>query len=209
MANLFQAAKKKGKTPAAKKAEREEVVIKDIAFQNDLENLAKVNTEIGKLVAESKILTAEIKERAITEFKKLYKETGKFPGSFDIRGTAKGKKSASMMFLPTDRYLKIDEERAKELKGEFGNEIVEEETTYIMDTKLVEKYGMHISNLISKSKKITDDDKAKLISAVTNFTVTKGTIKDAQDYVTKGITLEHIIENIAPVYQMKNIKVDK
>jgi len=206
MDNLFQAAKKK---PAAKKAEREEVVINEKIFHQDLTRLVKVNTEISKLSAESKILSSEIKDRARTEFAKLFKSTGKFTGSFDIIGTVTGKKNASLMFLPTDRYIKIDEDRAEELREEFGDEIVTEETVFTMDSKLIEKYGSVISDLIKNCKKIEVNDKPKLISATVTYTVTKGTLQVADKYVTKKMPLDEVLDNISPVYQMKNLKIDE
>ena len=44
------------------------------------------------------------------------------------------------MFLPTDMYIKIDEERSEELKKKYGEDIVTEKTVYTMDTELVDNY---------------------------------------------------------------------
>ena len=76
-----------------------------------------------------------------------------------------------------------------------------------MDATLVEKYADVIGELIEKCGKITQDDKEKLISAVVKYEVTKGTIADLKTkYATKPIN--EVLEDIKPVYQMKNVKID-
>jgi|694.fasta_scaffold75973_8 hypothetical protein len=205
MANLFKAAKEQGSTPAAK-SNKEEILVKDSSFHTTLTRLAEVNQELDALSSESKILTEEVKERSIHEFAKAYESTGKFTGSFNIRATgAKGKPDASFMFIPTDRYTTIDEERFNCLTEQFGEEIAEETTTYTMDSELIEKYGEIISDLIEKCKKIEDGDKKKLIKAVTKFNVRKGTISNLTKF--EGHKIENLLANIKPVYQMKNVKV--
>jgi predicted nucleotide-binding protein (sugar kinase/HSP70/actin superfamily) len=206
MANLFKAAKESGTKPSAKK-EKEEIVITDKDFHTTLHRLAEVNSKIDELAAESKILSEDVRQRAITEFAKDYEDKGKFTGSFNIRATgAKGKSDASLMFLPTDRYITIDEERYNELNEQYGD-IAEENTTYTMDSALIEKYGDVISELISKCKAIDEKDKAKLISATTKYNVKKGTISRIPELVTEDF--ETVLSDIRPVYQMKNVKIEE
>lgn len=206
MANLFKAAKESGVKPSAKK-EKEEIVINDKEFHGTLHRLAEVNSKMDELAAESKILSEEVRQRAITEFAKDYEDKKKFTGSFNLRATgAKGKADASLMFLPTDRYITIDEERYNELENQYGD-IVEENTTYTMDSALIEKYGDVISDLISKCKAIAENDKKKLISAVTKYNVKKGTISRIPELVTEDF--ETVLSDIRPVYQMKNIKIEE
>jgi len=95
------------------------------------------------------------------------------------------------------------------LQEEFGDEIVTEETVFTMDSKLIEKYGSVISDLIKNCKKIEVNDKPKLISATVTHTVTKGTLQVADKYVTKKMPLDEVLDNISPVYQMKNLKIDE
>lgn len=207
MANLFDKAKAKGATAADKKADKVEVVVTDPQFHTTLSRLAEVNAEIDALSAESAVLGAEAKERGKEEYKKLYDANLKHPGSFIIKAVVPTQKSASFMFITADRYIKINEERANELKAKYGEEIVEEKTTYIMDTALVEKYGEVISGLIEKCKGIPDADKEKLISAVTTLEVKKGTIGDLKTKYPL-VPVNEAIDDIKPVFQMKNIKID-
>jgi hypothetical protein len=204
--NLFKAAKEKGAT-ASGAPQKTEVVITDAKFHLNLTRLAEVNRQIDELSAESSVLNAEVKERSISEFAKLYENSGKYPGSFIIRGEGMKKfPSASLMFIPTDKYIKIGEERFEELRSTYGEDIVEETTAYNMDAKLVEQYGELLSDAISKIKGIPDNDKKKLISAVTSYSVKKGTISDLDKF---GATIPEMLEEIKPVYQMKNVKIDE
>ena len=205
MANLFKAAKEKGAT-ASPSPQKTEVEVNDPKFHLNLTRLAEVNKQIDELSAESSILAAEVKERSISEFAKLYETTGKYPGSFIIRGTGMKKlPAASLMFIPTDKYIKIGEERYNDLVDTYGEDIASEKTTYNMNSELVEKYGELLSNAIAKIKEIPDSDKAKLISAITSFEIKKGTISDLDKF---GGTIPEMLEEVKPIYQMKNVKVE-
>jgi hypothetical protein len=204
--NMFAKAKAKGATKAAK-PQKEEVIIKDPNFHMNLHRLATINSEIDTLSAEAAVLGAEVKERGISEFTRLYQSTEKYPGSFNIQATGfKGLDTASFMFIPTDRYIKIDEDRYNELTETHGEGIATETTTYIMDSKLVEKHGETISELIAKCKSIPQEDKDALIQAVVSYTVAKGTISDLTKY---DATIPEMLEDIKPVYQLKNVKIDE
>jgi hypothetical protein len=87
----------------------------------------------------------------------------------------------------------------------FGEDIATEKTTYNMNSELVEKYGELLSNAIAKIKEIPDSDKAKLISAITSFEIKKGTISDLDKF---GGTIPEMLEEVKPIYQMKNVKVE-
>lgn len=208
MGNLFNKAKEAGSDATVKKNDKEIVEINDPMFHLNLSRLAEVNKEIDELAAESAVLGNEIKQRAIKEYGLLYDRTLKHPGSFIIKAVVKDLKPASLMFITADRYIKVDKVRAAELREKYGDEIVEEKTTYMMDTALVEKYGEVISNLIEGCKSIPEADKEKLISAVVSYEVKKGTIGDLKTrYASKPV--EEVIEDVKPVFQMKNIKIEE
>jgi hypothetical protein len=207
--NIFKEAKAKGAT-ASPKPQKEEVIVNDSRFHLNLTRLAELNRQIDELTAEQALIVGEVKERCIREFIDLYKRNGKFPGSFIIRGTSKAAKlkPTSLMFIATDKYLKIGEERHLELQSTYGTEISNEKTTYIMNTELIEKYGEIISELISKCKAIPDDDKRKLIGASTSYEVKKGTVNEAiERFPDHDLTL--LIDDVKPIYQMKNVKIDE
>jgi hypothetical protein len=205
MANLFKAAKEKAQV-AEKKSTKDEIVINDSAFHGNISKMVELNKKIDELAAESKILNEEIRSRSIDEFVNLYEKNQKFPGSFNIRAIADGAPDATYMFIPVDRYISIDKDRYEELQSIYGEEIVEESTTYSMNSELVEKYGEVLSDLIENCSEIDDRDKMKLISAVSKFSVRKGTISNLPLF--ENHAFGEILENIKPVYQIKNVKVE-
>lgn len=220
MANLFSKAKETGATAPAKN-DKVIVEITDPLFHTTLARLADVNKELDELSAEGGILAAEVKARGIEEMKKLYESNLRFPGSFLIKALAEDQNPASFLFITQDKYIKVDEERSQELANKYGPSIVDEDTTFIMDTKLVEKYGEVISDLIMNSPDIANEDKEKLISAKVAYSVKKGTIHDLKTkYSTvtlnegeeneevKTYNLDEVIEDIRPVYHLKNVRLE-
>ena len=196
--NLFAAAKTAAPAKPAK-AQKEVVKINSIAAE--LERLAQVQEQIDALSAEAKLLTETVKAESINAFVDLYEKKASYPGSFEIEAG-----NASMLFIPMDKYITINEERAEELQSKYGAEIVEENTTYTMDAALVEKYGEEISNLIMKSKKIAEEDKSKLIGATVKYAVKKGTITAiTEKFADYGV--DEVVMDIKPVFSMKNVKL--
>ena len=195
--NLFAAAKT---AAPAKPAKAPKEVVKIDSIASDLERLAQVQEQIDALTAEAKLLTETVKSESINAFVNLYEKKASYPGSFEIEAGR-----ASMLFIPMDKYITINEERASELASKYGEEMVEEQTIYTMDSALVEKYGEEISNLIMKSKKISEEDKEKLIGANVKYTVRKGTISVITDkFADFGV--DEVVMDIKPVFSMKNVK---
>ena len=108
------------------------------------------------------------------------------------------------MFLPSDKYITITPERAEVLKGEFGDEIVEEKISFAFDNEMVEKYGEIISDLIENSN-IPDVDKGKIIKAVAAYSIAKGTIDKLKDYGN----VSEVMEAVKPVISLKNVSIIK
>jgi hypothetical protein len=196
--NLFAVAKEKA--PEKKAASKEKNAVQVNHITDELERLAEINEKIDALTAEAKMLTEVVKTTGIEEFTNLY-NGGKYPGSFNMQAG-----NASVMFIPMDRYIKIDSDRKEELINKYGEEIIEEKTTYTMDTALVEKYAEEISKLIMSSKKITDEDKERLIGANVEVSIKKGTISTITESF-KSFPIEEVLEDIKPVYQLKNVKL--
>jgi len=202
--NLFAAAKEKGATAASKGPQKEEVTINDPKFHMELSRLAELNQQLDEMKSEADILAAGVKERSIREFTRLYENTGKYPGSFNLKATGlKGVDTASLMVIPTDKYIKIGEERYNALVETYGEEIATEKTTYTMNGELVEKYGELLSDAIQKIKGIPEEDKGKLISAIVSYEIKKGTISDLPKFPA---TITEMVEETKPIFQLKNIK---
>lgn len=204
MSNLF----KKAKQKAPSKPVKDEKVILTVdkpGFFEKVQKLEELNDTLKNAKAKADMISDEIKEISKNEWIKYYEEVGKNPGSVIIEQRDEDDNVGRVLFIPTDKYISISEERANDLREEFGDEIVEEETTYSFDATMVDKYGEIISNLIENCDEISDRDKDKIIKAVSKFSVKKGTI----DMITKYGEVSDVFEAIKPVVALKNVEVIK
>lgn len=203
MANLFSKAKLTGKKVSTTKTEKASIVIDDMEFFNKVEMLEDVNKKMKSLKAKSDVLSSEIKEMTKEEWIKFYEKTGQYPGSLNVESDYVDDQKASVLFVPSDKYVSIKEDRAFELVEKYGEEIVNEETTFSFDQKMVEKYGEVLSALIENCDEIAERDKDKIIKAVTKFSVSKGTINKLGKYGD----VEEVFEDVRPVISLKNVEI--
>lgn len=208
--SLFDKAKKKEPVKKAKAGvEKFRVKPSDIE-QEELFDILSEMEELQKkekaIKAKFAMLSNEVKEVGIEEFTKLFEKTGKYPGTFMLESVV-GDKTAQIMFMPTDRYIKIDKKSAKDLKESFGEEVVTETTDFGFDAKMLEKYGEEISDAIMNSD-IPDEDKGKIITATTTYTVAKGSIENMKDFSEKsGTSIGVVMEKIKPVISVRGAEV--
>jgi len=206
MANLFKNAKKATPKKATKKDKIDVVVNPSLGFSNQevldfhtkVTRFKKLSIEIDPLVAEFETIKGEIKQIGKEQFINVFKENGVRPTSFTLSSS----QGESIMIVSQDKYSNLSEESATEMKENFGDDTVEEATTYKFNNKMLEKYMDVLSDLIENSDKIADDDKAKLIEATTVYSVKKGLIDKLDNY---GEKMEDLFETINPVFQVKNV----
>ncbi len=205
MANLFAKAKKASpaKTTAAKD-KKVRLQVTDPNFFSKVEKLEQLNDTLKSAKAQADMISDEIKDLAKSEWVDYYTKTGKNPESVMIVQEVAGD-TAQVMFIPTDKYITVTEARAEELRETYGEEIVEEETTFSFDSTMIEKYGEVLSMLIENCPDITDADKEKIIKATTKYSVAKGTIDKLNQY---GDVTE-VMEAVKPVVALKNVEVIK
>ena len=205
MANLFAKAKKAApaKTTAAKD-KKVRLQVTDPTFFSKVEKLEQLNDTLKSAKAQADMISDEIKDMAKSEWVDYYSQTGKNPESVMIVQEVAGD-TAQVMFIPTDKYITVTEARAEELRETYGEEIVEEETTFSFDSTMIEKYGEVLSMLIENCADITDADKEKIIKATTKYSVAKGTIDKLNQY---GDVTE-VMEAVKPVVALKNVEVIK
>jgi hypothetical protein len=205
MANLFSKAKATAVNKTTKaKDEKVRVTVKDSDFFEKVEMLEMLQENMKRDKAKADMLADEIKDTAKLEWVRLYEKTGKNPGSVMIEGK-KGLDVAQTMFVPSDKYITINADRDEALTEKFGSDIVEEKTTFSFDNDMIEKYGEVLSRMIEESNEINEDDKAKIIKAVTAFSIAKGTIDKMKSYGN----VSEIMEEVKPVVALKNVEVIK
>lgn len=202
MASLFDKAKKAAPKKPAKKDDKVRIFLDDPTFFDKVEKLEKLNDDIKSAAAKADMISGEIKDIAKYEWAKLYNETSKNPGSVFVQNI-NGEDVASVMMVPSDKYISINETRAEELREIYGDEIIEEETVFAFDSKMIEKYGEILSRLIEESDEISDEDKEKIITAKTTYSVAKGSIDKFAEYGD----VESVMESLKPVISLKNVEV--
>lgn len=203
--NLFQKAKKVAPAKTTKaKDEKVRLVVEDPTFFSKVEKLEALNDQMKAAKAKADMISDELRDVAKTEWLNQYERTNKNPESVMIC-QSQDEDTAQFMFIPMDKYITITSDRAEELQETFGEEIVEEETTFSFDSAMIEKYGEILSRLIEESDEIKDTDKEKIIKATTKYSVAKGTI---DKFSTYGDVVE-VMEAVKPVVSLKNVEIIK
>lgn len=210
MPNLFAKAKKTAAPKVSKaKEEKLRIKVKDADFFDKVERLEQLQENMKRDKASADILNDEIKEIAKTEWAKVFDKTSKNPGSVMLESRRDGD-IAQMMFVPSDKYISINEERAEYLVENYGDEAVEEKTTFAFDNEMVDKYGEILSQLIESCDDIDEDDKERIIKATRTFSIKKGSIDKFKEFAeeTDAKVLD-IVEEFKPVVALKNVEVIK
>lgn len=206
MANLFAKAAKSAPAKTTKaKDEKVRIKIDDSGFFDKIEKLEQLQDTMKVAKAKADMISDELRDLGKTEWAKLYDKTGKNPGSVMLEHVNVTDDVAQLMFVPSDKYITINADRADELREAFGEEIVEEETTFGFDSTMIEKYGEVLSRLIEECGDIAEKDKEKIITATTKFSVAKGTI---DKFTTYG-DVNEVMEAVKPVVSLKNVEIIK
>lgn len=208
MAGLFDKAKKA--TPAKAPAKKDDKVrLKIDGFFDKISKLELLQDRMKADKANADIIADEIKEIGKVEWSRLYDKTGKNPGSVMLEDRLK-LDIAQVMFVPTDGYIKIGPDRAEQLVETFGEDIVEEKTTFAFDSDMVNKYGEVISQLIESCGDISDEDKERIIKATTTFNIKKGSIDKLKELSRDAdMDIVDILEQVKPIVAIKNVEVVK
>ena len=206
MASLFDKAKKS--TPVKKTSAKDKKVrltVEDPTFFEKVEKLEELQETLKSAKAKADLISDELKDIAKELWADEYEKTKKNPESVMIVQENSTGATSQFMFVPTDKYITINEERAEELKEAYGEDIVEEKTTFSFDNDMIEKYGEVLSMLIENCGEIKESDKEKIIKAVTTYSVAKGTIDKFKQYGD----VNEMIETVKPVVAIKNVEIIK
>lgn len=196
MANLFAKAKAAGTT---KQKVEKNLIVELPRFSKKLELLEDIETKMAELAATKALLNEEILEASKDEMLKLYESKSSFPGTIKIVAGER-----SFQFITNDKYSKIDKERYEELVETYGGEVVEEKTKFVFNAAILEKYQDIISELIEKSKKITEEDKEKMIESEISYNIKKGTISSIGELAKESkLSIRKMVEDIRPIYSIK------
>lgn len=209
-ANLFQKAKKSAAAKTSKaKEEKLRIKVKDSEFFDKIERLETLQDNMKRDKAAADILNDEIKEIAKTEWSKVFDKTAKNPGSVMLESRRDGD-IAQLMIVPSDKYLSINEDRAEYLVETYGEDAVEEKTSFSFDNEMVDKYGEVLSQLIMDCDDIDEDDKDLIIKATRSYSVKKGSIDKFKEFADEAdVKVIDVVEEFKPVVALKNVEVIK
>lgn len=189
--SIFESAKVVQKGASSKKEKPYVVVPK---LEGKLLDYAQMKEDFDDLDAELKSLRDEIKLVAKRKFVELYQKQQSNPNTFLMRDG-----DGCIMVIPTDKYDKIDEERARTLIKEFGKDVIVKEETIIFNNEVLARNRNVIENLIMNSKAISDDDKMNLLINMVEYKVQKGTI----DRLAKYKDITKVIDEVRPQISLK------
>lgn len=205
MPNLFTKAKKSApKTTTKASDSKPRMTVDDSTFFDKIQKLQELNDTMKSAKAQADMISDEVREISKEKWAELYEDKGRNPGSIMVE-SKKGNDTAQVMFIAQDKYITINEEKADFLVEEYGEKVVEEATTFSFDSKMIEKYGEVLSNLIMESDEIAEADKEKIIKATTKYSVAKGTIDELKNI---GPVAE-VMEVVRPVVMLKGPEVIK
>lgn len=199
--NIFAVAKEKGAAKAEKKNDKLNVPVPGAEFDKTMVKMAVLESQIDQLTAQYEMLKGIVKEKGYDEFLNLYTKSGGFPGSFILSSDS----DTHLMYVPTDKYIKCDADRASELKETYGDDVITEKTEFVFNAVLLDKYGELFSDFIENCPDIADDDKYELIQSKVTYSVTKGAIEKAFTW-GKGLVKE-FIRDIQPIFTSQKPKL--
>lgn len=202
--NLFSSAKSVAPKTVAKKDEKIRINLNDSDFFTKVYKLEILQDRMKSDKAQADMIADEIKDLSKEEWVRLYEKTGKNPGSIFVESIV-NEQVAQVLYVPSDKYITVNADKAEVLIEKYGQDIIEEKTTFSFDNDMIEKYGEILSNLIMSSDGISDSDKEKIIKASTAYSISKGTIDKMKFYGPIG----EIMEEVKPVVSLKNVEVIK
>jgi hypothetical protein len=205
MANLFAKAKSTAKTKTSdKKDSKVRISIDDVSFFEKIKDLETLQDNMKRDKAKADMISDEVKDLGKDKWAELYQDTGRNPGSVMLESVVDGD-IAQVMFVPSDKYISLTPEKADEIRESYGEDIVEEKTTFAFDNSMIEKYGEILSQLIEDCQEISEEDKSKIIKATTTFSIKKGTIDVMKSYGD----VSEVMEVVRPVIALKGAEVIK
>lgn len=176
----------------------------DPLFFSRVSQIHKLNLEIKERENIVSTLTDQVKEVAKVEWCRMYEDSGINPGSVKVYSQKDGEVS-SVLFVPSDRYISLNETTKSSLTKDFGEEVVQESREWSISSGMVEKYLPILKEMIKNSSEILEEDKSKIFTESVKYSVKPGTI----DNLSNLGQVEQVFERVRPVVSLKNIQVQK
>ena len=176
----------------------------DPLFFSRVSQIHRLNLEIKERENIVSTLTDQVKEVAKGEWCQMYEDSGINPGSVKVYSQKDGEVS-SVLFVPSDRYISLNETTKSSLTKDFGEEVIQESREWSISSGMVEKYLPILKEMIQNSSEILEEDKSRIFTESVKYSVKPGTI----DNLPNLGQVEQVFERVRPVVSLKNIQVQK
>jgi len=211
--SLFNKLKDK-QAPAEKKssAKKEHVLVvknkdnKDASGDTLFENIKAFRdkkAEADVLKGEIDALDVEIRSECMEVFEKDTMQSG-FKGTVVVQAVHTKGMAARIQFIPTDKYKKLDEDKAGELRAMYGDDIVTETDNVTVNVELFKKYEKQFEALL---KKIAPEEADKIFQINTTYEVSKGSVENIAALAKKR--KEKVTETMMNLGVITNLKAPK
>lgn len=178
--DVFASAKEE-KKKSSKKDDKDRIEIPGI--EEDIIRLNQLKAIEKNAKAEAETLKGKIKELARDKFIEKYEEIGRRPENFKVFDG-----DADILFIVQDNYITVSPEKADLLRDNYP-ELLGEKVSYKIAETMLKKRGTDgrligeiISDLIGRSRDISDEDKANLFTITKEIGIVEGAIEKLADY---------------------------
>lgn len=197
--SLFGSAKVQ--TPSASKTKEKNTIILD---ENRFPNIGETMNDFihGNLLlkqteAEVKMCHSQIIEAGKQVFIEECINGRRYSGSFNLATT----NGAKVMFVPMDKYTKVEADKFDYLVSKYGADYVKEKTEYSFNSEVLERNQEILEQLIMNCDQISDYDKANLLTAKVSYEVKKGSIELLHNFANPTEALN----DFSPIFSIKNV----
>lgn len=181
--------------------EKQIIITTDKEVANALVDYEKAKKDLATATANKAIAEGIIKPYCRDLFLKQYRENGKKPESFIISNNLN---DSSLLYYVSDAYKKIDKERYDYLSDTYGKDVVSDNSTYLVNDKMIQKYGAQISQAITNAKNIPAKDKGDIIEKIESYSIAKGTIEKLKEFAKKAkSSIITLFDEIIPTQGLK------
>lgn len=180
------------------------VETQDTEFFSRVCHIKKLSNEIKEREEVVSVLSDKVKETAKKEWISLYEKIGTNPGSVRVFST-KEDETSSVLFVPSDRYISLNESTKKTIEDQLGGDVIQESKEWSISQPMVDKYLPLLRNFIETSSDISDEDRTKILQETLKFSIKPGTI----DRLDQFGEVDKVFETIKPVVSLKGIDVKK
>ena len=189
------------KTSKEKKDTKPVAIVKGQDFAEKLKRFNTLKLEIKNKTAEQKSFEGDIKSTALDEYIKMYTSMKRNPETIKLESENGDK----IMFIAAKKYSgSVDDERAEELREQYGEDFVEEKSELIMNNNLLNKYSEKLEELIMSADFMTDEEKEELFIEKVTYSIKQSAIDEA--FTSGNGNVEDLINDINPVFMLKETK---